>query len=224
MNEITTLKALEMLNNQNYDDLKVLLTRELLRETSNSKCNFFDFAKKFIKNADNGRPFLKTIQHKHDKQFVCDGYQLYVFNNNLPELETLPVTPDEASIDFKQVVKDDFKTRSLTDDDKFILKNIKSYIKYAKSLPDYQDKKAKKEIYAVFDNRIFNAKFLENLNAICGGDFDKLEISLENDRISPLRIKTSEAFGIMLPIRVLNDEDFNKFVTTLNDFKNTLNN
>ena len=94
-----------------------------------NKINLLTQVKSYLNKADNTRPILRTIQHKNNHQFICNGYSLFVFNKHIESLDMLPQTIDELSINYKFLLnynKGNFET--ITPEYKFVFENLKKYM------------------------------------------------------------------------------------------------
>ena len=161
MNNAQVLKIMELLEQDNKQAIKEILTQELLKENKQpKKAKSFATIKKFIEDKElNYRPILKSIMHKNGKQFICNGFEMYIFNTYKKELETLPQTSEELSLNYNQLLDtNNYKFNALTDEHKFVLEHLTQYINYCKS--KMENKKDKVFIY--FDGKIFDTKLLNN--------------------------------------------------------------
>lgn len=128
MNTTTIEKCLDLLNTGKIDDLRDLLNYE--RETNilaskGIKTSLLNAVKKIV--CDNGlkewRKELAGIQHTPDgKQFICNGYLLVKWNEEQPELNALPQTPANESINANNILctTASMLKYELTDSDKII--------------------------------------------------------------------------------------------------------
>lgn len=220
MNNTQILKIMELLDNNQKQEIKEILTKELLSNSGEkSKAKLLTTVKKFLKNIDDYRPQLKTIMHKHNKQFICNGYTMYIFNTYKKELEILPqTTEEETKIDYKSILDiSKYELTDLTEDDKFILNNIKKYINYYKS-------KNKKELPIIsFNNQIFNANYLNEFADIHENNFNNMKKVVTKEFYNPLTITNNEIESTILPIQPTETQKENA-IQLLEEFKKAINN
>ena len=89
---------------------------------------------KYLKQAGKTRLALGGIQHKNGKQYIVDGNTLHIFNKYYDELDTLPQTSAQCSLDYTHFYNfSDYEFHAQGDEDRFLFANIKKYIKYAKA-------------------------------------------------------------------------------------------
>ena len=138
MNNTTILKLLELLEQDNKQEIKEILTHEMLQNTDKKTAKLYSIVKKYLKQVDEARPILMRIQHKNGKQFLCDGYTLHIFNTYQGELDTLPQTSEEESLNYPQIYNsNDYKFHEQSEEDKFIFANtrvIEHPVEYAKRI------------------------------------------------------------------------------------------
>lgn len=208
MNTATIEKCIELLNTGKIDDLRDLLNYE--RETNilaskGVKMSLLNAVKKIV--CDNGlkewRKNLYGIQHTPDgKQFICDGYLLVKWNEEQPELNALPQTPVNESINANNILRTtaSMSKYELTESDKIIAENIDKYIKL------YNEKKAKK-FPVKYCNKFFDATYLKRAFSVIGTDFE--HILTGKDGNSPLQIYETNYSAVLLPINIntIKDED-----------------
>lgn len=219
MNNTTILKMIKLLDENNTQEIKEILTAELLKANKEpQKAQFFTTIKKFLNDKNNNtREQLKTIMHKHNKQFICNAIELYVFNNNREELQALPQTPEEETmLDYAPILNIDHKKlESLNSNDIFVLENLDKYINYFKAT-----QKDNKDIYIPFNNYLYDTKLLKNFVAIYGGNFDNIK---QQQRDFAFATTNNDIESIILSLRA-NDEMFAKYNQIFNDFKQQLSN
>lgn len=167
-----------------------------------------DAVEKYLKNSPK-TPFigkkeiLGKIQHKNNLQFITNGFTAYIFNTNIPELETLDNELDEnecvnifAFIHNVEYSKADMETQLL-------LRNIRKYITEYKQ-QEFYNKGDKPIIY--FNNRFLDAKFVAECFDILGRTKEDFEISDIKKEFYPTQINTKDVTAVLLPIRVTNEE------------------
>lgn len=208
MNTATIEKCIDLLNTGKIDDLRDLLNYE--RETNilaskGVKMSLLNAVKKIV--CDNGlkewRKNLYGIQHTPDgKQFICDGYLLVKWNEEQPELNALPQTPANESIDANSILRSTSMSKyELTDSDKIIAENIDKYIKL------YNEKKAKK-FPVKYCNKFFDAHYLKKAFSVIGTDFEHI-LTGKNEN-SPLQINEKDYSAVLLPININSITDESK--------------
>lgn len=219
MKNTTILKMIKLLDENNTQEIKEILTAELLKaDKKPQKAQFFTTIKKFLNNKNIfDRPQLKTIMHKGNKQFICNGFELYVFNSNREELQVLPQTPEEeTALDYAPILNiDHSKLESLNSNDIFVLENLDKYINYFKAT-----QKDNKDVYIPFNECLYNAKLLKNFVSIYGGNFDNIK---QQKRDFAFVTTNNDIESIILSLRP-NDEMLTKYNQIFNDFKQQLNN
>ena len=218
MNNTTILKMIKLLDENNTQEIKEILTAELLKaDKKPQKAQFFTTIKKFLKGKNNFRPELQTIMHKHNKQFICNGFELYVFNSNREELQALPQTTEqETTLDYAPILNiDHSKLESLNSNDIFVLENLDKYINYFKAT-----QKDNKDIYIPFNEFLYDTKLLKNFVSIYGGNFDTIK---QQKRDFAFVTTNNDIESIILSLRP-NDEMLTKYNQIFNDFKQQLSN
>lgn len=181
MTTATIEKCIELLNANSLDDLRNLLNYERqasILKGNGQKTTLLTAVKKALgKRPD--RPVLETIQHTADgKPFICDGYFLVKWNTDKPELDGLPQTPADKSVNGDGIIPQicNLTEYELTDDDKTILKNIDKYIKlYPAAKGDYS-------VVKLFSG-YFDAKLIKKVVSIIGTDFDSIWLKESYDRL-----------------------------------------
>lgn len=201
MNTATIEKCINLLNTGKIDDLRDLLNYE--RETNilaskGVKMSLLNAVKKIVCNIGlkEWRKNLYGIQHTPDgKQFICDGHLLVKWNEEQPELNALPQTPANESIDANNILRTtaSMLKYELTDSDKIIAENIDKYIKL------YNEKKAKK--YPIkYCNKFFDALYLKKAFSVIGTNFEHI-LTGKNEN-SPLQINEKDYSAVLLPINI----------------------
>ena len=89
-------KLLELINKNDIINAKQLLQIELLKNSNNKNVKLIDVIKKYFNKMDNSRPVLKTIMIKNNKQFICNGYSMYIFESYIDELDILTQSTDNV--------------------------------------------------------------------------------------------------------------------------------
>lgn len=219
MNNTQILKIMELLEQDNKQAIKEILTQELLKENKQpKKAKSFATIKKFIEDKElESRPLLKSIMHKNNKQFICNGIEMYIFNTYKEELETLPQASEELSLNYNQILDtSNYKFNTLTDEHKFILEHLTQYINYCKSKMENK----KDNIFIYFDGKIFNTKLLSNFVNIHENNFDN--ITYTSDRDGAFITTSEDITSILLAIRP-EEETKQKCINLLDEFKKELN-
>lgn len=205
MKDLQIEKALNMLKEQKLEDLRLYLQGLYFKSEDNNKVKLFETVKKYLKNTDNTRPILKTIQNSKvlNCQFICDGYTAYIFRNHIKELDELPNSTD-GCIAIEQIIRQNQLYSTLKKDEEILLKNISKYIKWFKTL-DIYNKDTKVVIY--FRDRVFNANYFNELVKITG--LKSLTIQdLDNPlRHNALQFDNDEIYGLILPLRFHDKKD-----------------
>lgn len=200
-------KLLELLNNNQLDELRVELTKRLLKQEHKSPI-LLQAIKNYFKKAtqDPNRPVLQTVQHDtNGTQFICDGFSLYYFTQHIDELDALPQsTQDTGSINPASIVNT-IRTQETPDDTILAqIKNIKTYVDYAKSQPEYN----KKEMLTITLNNIpYQTYIIEQLNAIIPVD-TITHLSVTKNGMYVLSDTTK---ALILPVRTTPQDFTNKF-------------
>lgn len=214
-------KILKLLNDNNLAEATQLLKIELLKNTNTKNVKLIDTVKKYLKNADNSRPVLKTVMIKNGVQFICNGYSLYVFDNYVDELNVLPTTDDnyENVIDYRQVLNKNATYSDIDSHDLKILTNIKKIIAYYKQI----DGVDKKSLFTIpFANKFYDAKMILELCNMYNNNFTDLKMYKTDSPLHPIQFTNNKITSILLPVRVLKDDEkdlinsrFNEFLTML---------
>ena len=219
MNNTTILKLINLLDENNTQEIKEILTAELLKADKQPlKAKFFATVKKFLNDKtiiNNERTQLKTIMHKHGKQFICNGIELYVFNSNKEELQALPQTSEEETqIDYTTILNiDHTKLEPLNSNDIFVLENIDKYINYFKAT-----QQGNKDIFVPFSNYLFDTKLLKNYATIHGGDFSNIK---QQKRNFAFVTSNNDIESVILPL-MPDESKTQKYNKIFDDFKNSL--
>ena len=187
-------KLLELLNNNQLDELRVELTKRLLKEEHKSP-KLLQAIKNYFKKAPKERPVLQTIQHtKDNKQFICDGFSIYYFNDYVSEFDALPQSDNTISIN-PQSILDTIKPQNKPSDTTLnTIRDIKKYIAFVKTLPQY-DKKAPLTI--TINDVSFQAYLIEQLNDIIPTE----DIVLLDIAPNGMYITTQTIKALVLPFR-----------------------
>lgn len=205
MKEKEIEKLLMLLKDNKLEDLKNILTQELLKCTDKTKANLFKVVGKYLKNADEFRPILRTIQHKNGKQFIIDGFSAYIFDTYVKELEELPNSNEELCMNIDAILDKTTRYNNISEEDLMLLKNIKKYISYYKTQDIYKTDDKKKSVIIYFNNKMFDAKMLETTADILGNDLEGCVQINETDWFKSTQIKTQNITAIILPLRVSED-------------------
>lgn len=214
-------KILQLINNNKLDDAKQLLKIQLLKNDTTAKnTKLVDVVKKYLDKQDNTRPILKTVMVKNDKQFICNAYSLFLFENYLTELDVLPTSSEHKwdVLDYTKLIRSNIKYNNIDENTLTILKNIKKINTYYKNI-DGVDKKSQ---FAIpFANKYFDAKMILDLCNMLQHDFDGLQISATTDT-DAIQLTNGRITALLLPLRVFKDEDKQLYNNRLNDILNNL--
>lgn len=138
MNNTTILKLLELLEQDNKQAIKEILTSEMLNSTDKKAQKIYNIVKKYL-SQKGIREISQKINHKNGKQFICDGYTLHIFNSYKNELNTLPQATEEESINYSAIYNSNsYDFHEQTEEDKFLIENIKKIYKLRKITTDPQ--------------------------------------------------------------------------------------
>lgn len=207
-------KLLNLLKDNKLDELKDALTTELLKSTDKTTANLFTAVKKYLKNTDNARPVLKTVQHMQGKQFILNGYSAFVFNEYQTALDELPNTTDETQcFNVFQLINSTADYSPLEYNDIIILKNIKKYISYYKLYNNIDRNKSTDIIPVFWHDKFFNANLLA----------ETLEFLQPDDlKIAPnchhFQLKTNSITAIILPLNITKSDEQQKIIDFTNKF------
>lgn len=218
MNNTIILKLLELLEQDNKQEIKEILTHEMLNSTDKKTAKLYNTVKKYLKQSDKARPILTKVQHKNNKQFLCDGFTLHIFNTYQSELDTLPQASEEESINYPQIYNSkNYDFHEQDDEDKFIFANIKKYINYIKAQPN-RDKKT--PIYILYKNCLYDAEFLSIALELHQNNINKMQVA-QTENTKMLAFSDENIDSLILPIRT-DAERLEKHSTLLENFKNEL--
>lgn len=187
-----------------------------------NKINLLSQVKSYLNKADKARPVLRTVQHKDNHQFICNGYSLFVFNNHIESLNILPQTIDELSINYKSILnydKGNFET--ITPEYKFIFENLKKYINWYKAFNPIE-----KCILIPLDGRIFDCKHLLDFIKLNTEEFDSikyLNINDINKFAKPIHLLSNSMECLIMPYNA-NKELKNYVIYNFNIFKEVVKN
>lgn len=220
MNKTTIIKVLNNLKNMEYDEAISTLTFELLKTEDKNKANLFSQVKSYLNKADKSRPILRTIQHKNNHQFICNGYSLFVFNKHIESLDALAQASDEQSINYLAIL--DSKNgsfESLTSEYKFVFENLKKYIDWCKAINLDKDNNG---TFIPLDGRIFDANLLLDFVKLNTDDFDNIKyLKIFDDvdkHLKPIHLISDSMESLILPYRA-SEEFKNKTIDNFNNFK-----
>lgn len=189
-------ELLKLLKDNKLETLKYELTTELLKSTDKASANLFTAVKRYLAKTDKSRPVLQTIQNIVGKQFIVNGSSAYIFDKYLPALETLPNTNEEEKcFNIFKLLSTSFENYTQLDyHDYTILRNIKKYMVYVKSL----DKNTLNNIVPVYWNgKLYDAHLLAEAVGIMG--LEDLEIA-HNNGFTILR--TNSIRGLIMPLNI----------------------
>lgn len=200
-------KLLELANNNEIDKLKDKLTFLLLQSQDKKQANLYKSVENYLKNAtriDKNRVVLSTIQHYNNKQFVCNGFSLCVFENFVSELENLPTTDSDNSLPYTQLMPKNVNFEYIDTQKNILINNIKKYRDLYK-LQDFYNKDSDKRIYIEFGNKIFDTEILKEIIDIMGAS--DLQIA-DCGNLSGTMLKNSKMTSYIMPIRVFDKMEF----------------
>ena len=164
------------------------------------------------------RQVMATIQHNNGKQVISNGFGVVVFDEWCADLELLPTTREELSLNLLQFIPT--KTMNLykeiKEEEKAVLNGLKSYIKEYKKQEFYQ--KGEPAVIR-FCNKIFNAEFLNDIVSIVG-DIDNLQVFNDDNVYHGTIFKSDKTTAMLLPCR---ESSFaSEFLQKIEKFKNKI--
>lgn len=216
-------KAIELLNSQNFDELKDFLEFErqsAILSDKGRKTSLLTAVKKILEQNKESRPLLATIQHdEQNRQFICDGYIAVIWNEYKPEFDCFKQTDNNSSIKIMQILgnKKHFKPYKLNDDEILILKNLEKY----KCL--YKAERTPNGAYPIcLFGKAWDCNLLLRLINLIGY-FN--EIYLTDEKSQPAEIFREDIDAIFLPFTCINNEEVIKkrtadFLRLLKDTEN----
>ena len=196
-------KILELINKNDIINAKQLLQIELLKNSNNKNVKLIDVIKKYFNKMDNSRPVLKTIMIKNNKQFICNGYSMYIFESYIDELDILPQSTDNV-LDYTQIIIKGANYQNIDNYDLKILKNINKIVNYYKQI-DGIDKKG--QFIIPFANKFYDAKMILELVNIYQNNFDNLKMYKTNDPLQLTQLTNNNITSIIMPVRIVNDDE-----------------
>lgn len=187
----------------------------MLNSTDKKAQKIFDIVKKYIKQ-NNIREITQKINHKNGKQFICDGYTLHIFNNYKNELDTLSQATEEESINYPTIYNsNNYEFHEQTEENKFLIENIKKYINFVKSQPNHN----KKDTISVYYHELeFDTEYLSTSFDLHQKDIDTMQIAYNSNT---LVFKGNDVDSLILPLRT-DTERLEKAKQVMQDFKNKL--
>lgn len=139
---------------------------------------------------------------------------MHIFNNHKSELDTLPQATEEESINYPAIYNSsNYEFHEQTEEDKFLIANIKKYINFIKST---QITLKKETINVYYHEMVFNAEFLSTSFDLHQKDIDTMQIAYNSNT---LIFKDNEIDSLILPLKV-NEEEIEKAKQLMQDFKN----
>lgn len=196
-------KILELINKNDIINAKQLLQIELLKNSNNKNVKLIDVIKKYFNKMDNSRPVLKTIMIKNNKQFICNGYSMYIFESYIDELDILPQSTDNV-LDYTQIIIKRANYQNIDNYDLKILKNINKIVNYYKQI-DGIDKKG--QFIIPFANKFYDAKMILELVNIYQNNFDNLKMYKTNDPLQLTQLTNNNITSIIMPVRIVKDDE-----------------
>ena len=170
---------------------------------------------KYLKKSakiNKGRQVMATIQHNNGKQVISNGCGLMVFDEWCADLELLPTTSEDLSLNLVAFIPQKCKFESLQECEKVVLKGLKTYIKEYKKQEFYQ----KNPPVIRFCNKIFNAEFLNDIV----GDIDNLQVFNDDNVYHGTIFKSDKTTAMLLPCR---ESSFaSEFLQKIEKFKNQI--
>lgn len=186
-------KLLKLLKDNKLQDLRNELIKELLKSEDKSKASLFNAVKNYLKQAGKTKPILQTVQHKNGKQFIIDGFSAFVFEKWHEELEMLPTTTEQESLNIFSMINYCSHFEKIDFNDLILLKNIKKYISWQKSI----NSENKDALYPIFwNNGFYNAKLLEKVFNIIPIN-ETLELSKQQNMT---QLKNNDIIATVLPL------------------------
>ncbi len=210
-------KILNLINNNNISDAKQLLKIELLKLGGSKNIKLLDTIKKYFKSMDDSRPILKTIMAKNGKQFICNGFSMYIFENYNADLDILPQTTENV-LDYTQIILKNPDYKDIDNHDLKVLKNIQKIIDYYKQI-DEVDKKS--PFIIPFANKYYDAKIILELCNMYQHNFDDLKIHKTNNPLQLTQFTNNNITSVILPVRA-NDDDAKLYNDRINSCFNLL--
>lgn len=193
-------KIIKMIDEEKIDDARKALVEALMQQNCKTTYKVYNLAKQYIKKAGISRPICKTIQHKDNKQFLCDGYSLIIFKNYIKELEELPQTDENDSLDCNRIF--DFYqtfTDTFTDDELLLLNNLTKYGKLGFE-------------YVLLRDMVFRTEYLATIWKFVNNEPTQIKVNTMN-----IAIKTDELNILTLCCRS-SDEDKEKVKVKTEEF------
>lgn len=202
MNKTQIEKAINLLKENKTNELKELLMIELLKEDKNKNVKIVDIVKKYLK-AVNDRPMLKTVMIKNEKQFICNGFNLIVFNEYVKELELLPQTTQDT-LNYEQILFSGNQTE-FKQEYKQIINDCENYLKFIKTLDDFKKDNNPLKI----GNFYYDANYIKLLKQLFCNDFEDATMQVE-PKTGIIQIKNKKITFLQLPLRIIDEEDKTK--------------
>lgn len=198
-----------MIDNNQIKEARTAFVEELMKQDNKQNYNVYSLAKQYIKKADGSHNgILQTVQNKHGKQFLCNGFSLIIFNNYIKELEQLPQTINDESLEYYKIYDFDREfTDAFTDDELLLLNNLTKY------------KKLNFE-YLYIRGLLVKTEYMLTLWKFANGEPATIAISTLNGMIA---IKTNSVCMLLLACRAT-DEEKEKQKNLANDFIQQLKN
>lgn len=205
------LKVIDLLNKNENEKAKEILKTQLVKATDKSGYNILTLAKKILNGADKYRPILKTIQHNaNGEQFVCDGFVGLKWKKKEQALDSLPQTESGNSLDIDAIFGK-YQNYTLTDNDKFIIKNIDNFVDLI--MAEKIDKKEKGCVVNIF-GKYFDLNVIKNaikIGLAYDNDFTNTQFFGDEKTHTPIQFENKNIKAIISPVRVIDDEEKAKF-------------
>lgn len=199
MNNTEIKKILDYLDNGKIEEAKFMLKLEAIRSCDKKELIQVKLVEKYIKSAQKytARPTLGTVMHQNGNQFICNGCSLVVFRKHNNNLDILPQTTEEYSLQYTQIMKPT-EYRAKTEGELQTLLNLKKYIKFCTC--------EKIEPLVCLSNKVFNANLLYETIQMFNGKVEDIQIGTDENCWSPVYFRTEEIEALVLPLRASEEQ------------------